>query len=89
MYVFFKFPKILPQFMSLSYLFSHLIFTLGNTCGLRIFCIHFGFKSFGLIKILQFDNNDFLDYLTIQSVDNDARTSVLDEGYYVHTRFSK
>ena len=28
------------------------------TFALRIFCIHFGFKSFGLIKLLQFDNRD-------------------------------
>ena len=58
MVFFFKFPQILPQFMSLSYSCSHVIFALGNTCGLRIFCIHFGFKSFGLLKLLLFDNRD-------------------------------
>ena len=30
MNVFFKFSQILPQFMSLSYSFSHFIFALGN-----------------------------------------------------------
>ena len=62
---FFKFPQILPQFMSLAYSFSHFSFALGNTCGLRILCIHFGFKSIGLIKWLQFDNRDISTiYLT-------------------------
>ena len=29
-------------------------------CGLRIFCVHFCFRSFGLTKLLQFDNRDIL-----------------------------
>jgi len=34
------------------------MYALGNTCGLRIFCIHFILRSFGLIKLLLFDNRD-------------------------------
>jgi len=49
---FFQISTIFSPVYVVIIFISHFIFALGNTCGLRIFCIHFGFKSYGLIKLI-------------------------------------